>query len=110
MPLTAKWVQARRTEWGDAWVKECQKRALAGEPGWFYAIEAGYTIGTPFDHKLSGMVEWQQYAILAGCSGAWFMRAPAPAAADCTEPDRAKCPRRCQDFCNAAEERRNGAA
>lgn len=22
---------------------------------------------------------------------------------DCTEPDRANCPRRCEDFCNAAE-------
>lgn len=30
----------------------------------------------------------------------------APANSDCTEPDRASCPRKCSAFCNAAEESR----
>lgn len=30
------------------------RRALRGEPNLFYAIEAGYVVGTPFDHGYVG--------------------------------------------------------
>ena len=48
MPRTAQWVQEQRALLGDAWVTQCVKRGMAGEPGWFYAVEAGHVVGAPF--------------------------------------------------------------
>jgi hypothetical protein len=74
MPQTAKWVEERRAEYGAAFVNDCLKRAVAGEPGLFYAIEGGQVIG-------------------AGLTFAAFMAQPAgsvikalPLAADHTPP------------------------
>lgn len=49
MPLTAKWVKQLRAKWGDEFVTEQQRRAMAGERNRFYAVEAGHSFGTPFD-------------------------------------------------------------
>lgn len=48
MPLTAKWVAEQRALFGDEWVTQCIKRAMAGEACWFYAMESGHKLGTPF--------------------------------------------------------------
>lgn len=54
MPLTAAWVKDRRRDWGNAYVTDILRRALAGERNCFYAIEAGHIIGTPFDWTEKG--------------------------------------------------------
>lgn len=75
MPATARWVDARRTEWGKAYVNACLRRAMAGEPGEFYAMENGLFLGTPFPAG-SEMSAWQDYAVATGCKFAAFMRRP----------------------------------
>ena len=49
MPRTAAWVNERRAEHGATWVNGCIKKAMAGERGWFYAVESGHVLGQPFD-------------------------------------------------------------
>jgi hypothetical protein len=75
MPETAAWVEARRQEWGAEHVNACLRRALKGEPGLFYAIEAGHVLGTPFPatHPIS---DWQKYAVATGSKFASFMATP----------------------------------
>lgn len=75
MPNTARFVDAKRAEWGADHVNACLKRAMAGEPGEFYAIEKGQIIGTPFPAG-SEIFEWQAQAILWGSDYAAFMRTP----------------------------------
>lgn len=48
MPGVLKLVAEKRQQWGDAHVTECQRRGLAGEPGWFFAREGALAIGTPW--------------------------------------------------------------
>lgn len=75
MPETAKWVEAKRTELGKDHVNACIKRALAGEPGLFYAIERGQVLGTPFPatHVIAAD---QRMAVLVGCTFAGFIALP----------------------------------
>ncbi len=86
MPQTAKWVDARRTEWGAAYVNDCIRRAIGAEagegtpavpgvPGLFYAIEGGRVLGTPFP-STEPMAHWQQYAVVCGVRFAVFMATP----------------------------------
>ena len=75
MPETAKWVEGRRAEWGKAHVNDCIKRAMAGEPGLFYAIERGHVLGTPFP-ATHAIAADQQVAVQLGCSFAAFMAQP----------------------------------
>ncbi len=92
MPQTAEWVDRKRAEWGKAHVNDCVRRAIAGEPGYFYAIEGGNVLGTPWPagtavdggppvaqrpgaRKLS-VHEVQRMAVLCGASFAGFMREP----------------------------------
>lgn len=90
MPETADFVDRKRVEWGRAHVDDCLKRALAGEPGYFYAIEGGHVLGTPWgipDGGLSGelcVARLQAMALMMGTTFAGFMREPATAA----EPGR----------------------
>lgn len=76
MPETALWVEAKRQLYGAKFVNGCIRRAMNGEPGLFYAMERGHTLGTPFpsDHPL---VDYQKYAITMGCTFAGFMATPA---------------------------------
>lgn len=53
MPRVVEIVGERRKELGDAFVIECQRRGLAGEPGWFYAWEGGIGVGTPWADALA---------------------------------------------------------
>lgn len=77
MPLTAKWVDARRAEWGAAHVNECIRRSIkGGEADQFYAIENGHVLGTPFSKADPTLADWQDFAILAGVKFAGFMRKP----------------------------------
>ena len=75
MPETAKWVTAKRLEYGADHVNACIKAALAGTPGRFYAMEAGRTLGTPFPAS-HVMAEYQNIAIATGCPFAGFIAEP----------------------------------
>lgn len=48
MPSVAALVDERRKLDGVEWVNDCIKRAIRGEPDYFYAFEAGHVLGTPF--------------------------------------------------------------
>jgi hypothetical protein len=48
MPNVAAKIDEYRVLWGREHVNECIKRGMAHEPGWFYAFENGYVVGTPF--------------------------------------------------------------
>lgn len=75
MPATAEWVTQKRAEWGTEHVNACIRRALAGEAGEFYAVEAGHVLGVPFP-ATHPMAEVQNYAVLCGVAFAGFMREP----------------------------------
>lgn len=48
MPEVWKQLGQYRRQYGDAHVRQCLQRGMAGEPDWFYAFEAGHVVGTPF--------------------------------------------------------------
>jgi hypothetical protein len=48
MPSVWRKIGEYRQLWGKEHVAECIRRGMAGEPGWFYASEAGHVEGTPF--------------------------------------------------------------
>ena len=75
MPETAKWVDQKRQELGAEFVNGCIRRALKGEPGFFYAIERGHVLGTPFP-ATSPVADSQAYAITMGCTFAGFIATP----------------------------------
>lgn len=76
MPETARWVDAKRLEWGPAHVNDCIKRALTGVPGLFYAMEKGKVLGTPFP-ATDVRAQYQSIAIVTGCTFAGFVAEPA---------------------------------
>ena len=82
MPHTAAFVDGKRKEWGREYVRECLQRAMQGEAGWFYAMEAGTTLGTPFGPadlaapKGKQVADLQRMAVLIGSPFAVFMREP----------------------------------
>ena len=78
MPETAKWVDQKRQELGAEFVNGCIRRALKGEPGFFYAMERGHILGTPFP-ATHPIAESQNYAITMGCTFAGFIAEPIPA-------------------------------
>lgn len=69
MPNVAERIDQYRNDWGKEWVNECIKRGMRGEPGWFYAFEAGHAVGTPFttDQITHDLVQQ------AACLGARFV-------------------------------------
>ena len=75
MPATAKWVDEKRQELGADYVNGCIRRAMKGEPGFFYALERGHVLGMPFP-ATHPIAEWQNYAIVNGCSFAGFIATP----------------------------------
>ena len=75
MPETAKWVEARRQEWGADHVNACIRRSLKGEPGFFYALEKGHVLGTPFAFP-HPVAQDQNMAIQVGSVFAAFMAMP----------------------------------
>ncbi|OGB26204.1 MAG: hypothetical protein A3I66_00700 [Burkholderiales bacterium RIFCSPLOWO2_02_FULL_57_36] len=81
MPETAKWVEVKRKEWGAEYVNACIRRSLKGEPGYFYAMEAGHCLGAPFSATHPIAAE-QNYALLMGCTFAVFMATPTPGASN----------------------------
>jgi hypothetical protein len=48
MPKVWAQLEAWKAAWGAAHVADAVRRGMAGEPGWFWAMEAGYVVGTPF--------------------------------------------------------------
>lgn len=75
MPQTAQWVDERREAWGAEWVNGCIRRAQQGEPGLFYAIEAGHVLGTPFP-ATHPVADLQLQAVMLGSAFAGFMAEP----------------------------------
>lgn len=76
MPMTADWIARKRLDWGLEHVNHCLRRGTVDKaPGFFYAIEGGQVVGTPFpaDHPAA---EWQQYAVVNGCGFAAFIAEP----------------------------------
>ena len=57
MPGVARIVAERRAAMGEAHVTECQRRGMAGEPGWFFAREGALAIGTPWAEVVD-LVTW----------------------------------------------------
>lgn len=92
MPMTAEFVDRKRVEWGRAYVNDCVRRSMAGQPGYFYAMERGHTLGTPWlgaaaDKLLAqgvaaaqgaacGVAALQAVALAIGAEAAFFMREP----------------------------------
>lgn len=58
MPGVSRIVADKRKVLGDAWVTQCIKRGLAGEPGWFFAREGGIAIGAPFPTDDPLLTNW----------------------------------------------------
>ncbi len=75
MPETAKWVAERRTELGKAHVDHCIRRAIKGEAGFFYAIERGHFLGTPFPASHPVAAD-QKFAVMVGAAFAAFIAEP----------------------------------
>ncbi len=76
MPGVADWIARRRLEWGKAHVDLCLRRGTVEKvPGFFFALERGNVVGTPFpaDHPVA---QWQQYAVLFDTTFAVFMKQP----------------------------------
>lgn len=48
MPNVAAVLEEQRQAFGAAHVDDCIVRGLDGQPGFFYAIEGGHVVGTPF--------------------------------------------------------------
>lgn len=78
MPMTSEYVDRLRREMGHQYVNEMIRRAMAGEPGCFYAIENGRVLGTPFTSNDAAIAMWQSVAVTHGAKFACFI-APAPA-------------------------------
>lgn len=55
MPRVGSLIAAQRKAMGDAHVTACQQRGMAGEPGWFYAWEAGVALGTPWPEAMAAL-------------------------------------------------------
>ncbi|WP_431512602.1 hypothetical protein [Variovorax sp. DAIF25] len=88
MPMTAAWIERKRLDMGKAHVNDCLRRAIAGEPGRFYALEGGHVLGTPFP-PASPVDQWQQYAVVNGVAFAAFIAEPA--AVQTPAQERAPC-------------------
>ena len=52
MPGVARLVAEKRRSYGAVHVKRCWAKAMAGEPGWFFAREGAIAIGTPWDDPM----------------------------------------------------------
>lgn len=75
MPETAKFVDSKRKEYGEAFVNGCVKAAMTGVPGRFFAMERGHVLGTPFP-ATHPIAQDQNFAILMGCTFAAFIALP----------------------------------
>lgn len=53
MPKVGALIDAERKRLGDEHVVACQRRGMAGEPGWFYAWESGVALGTPWPEAMT---------------------------------------------------------
>lgn len=73
--MTAEWVDRQRAELGHAHVNDCIKRAVAGEPGLFYAMEGGHVLGTPWPAD-TPMAADIRFAVVVGTEFAGFIVEP----------------------------------
>lgn len=55
MPRVGALIADKRREVGDEHVTACQRKGMAGEPGWFYAWEGGVALGTPWPAALDAL-------------------------------------------------------
>lgn len=64
MPGVARLVAEKRAALGDAHVRRCWAKGMAGEPGWFFAREGGIALGTPWEGD-AVMANWAAAQISA---------------------------------------------
>jgi hypothetical protein len=81
MPLVWQRIAKYREQWGKEHVAECIRRGMAGEPDWFYAVENGYVVGTPFQAD-QVTVDCLRLSVALGGKFAVVMRAPKEAPAN----------------------------
>lgn len=67
MPNVYQSIQARAESMGND-VFQLVRRGLAGQPGCFYAFEAGHVVGTPFGREHPAMLELAQFTAIFGCA------------------------------------------
>ncbi len=71
---------------------------------WLRAMECDHATGRDKPHCACSLIDLGWHPSIGAAVEAWL--AHVAGASDCTEPNRAACPRRCIDFCNKAEEER----
>jgi hypothetical protein len=76
MPKVAAEVAKRRALHGTAFVNECIKRGMTGQPGYFFAVEGPLWVGTP-DPAL-GSVHRLYDVVSAGLPVDWLIEMPTP--------------------------------
>jgi hypothetical protein len=76
MPGVWAQLEAWRAAWGAPYVAEAVRRGMAGQPGWFWAMEAGYVVGTPFRAD-ADLMRTLALGVAIGGSMAAVMRPPA---------------------------------
>ena len=67
MPNVYACIQDRAESLGKD-VFQLVRRGLAGQPGCFYAFEAGHVVGTPFGRGHPAMRELAQFTAVFGCA------------------------------------------
>jgi hypothetical protein len=77
MPNVTRYVDEQRVAFGKAFVDDCIKRGVGGEPNRFYAFEGGHVLGTPFtaDAELSKAI---RLAVVFGGKFAVAIARPEP--------------------------------
>lgn len=82
MPRVAELVATQRAALGAEHVTLCQRRGMAGEPGWFYAREGALAVGTPWGAAREIEREFDALGSYAGRSLLVLRPLPVPEAGD----------------------------
>lgn len=97
MPKTAKQIDQMRESMGAAAANEIIRKAMAGEPGFFYAEENGLTFGTK-DTRATSVIMWDERGRAYRSDPEWMIDALRFAESigieiqrqDMTDPDEAR--------------------
>jgi hypothetical protein len=74
MPFTAQIIDSWRASVGRDKAHELIRKAMDGEPGYFYAKENGLTFGTP-DTRVVSVVKWDERGIAYRTDAPWMIEA-----------------------------------
>ncbi len=83
MPRTMECIEDRVQHFGPE-ARALVRRGLRGEPGCFYAVEAGHVVGCPAGLPRETLEELAEYVVVMGCAhvciwplNVWQTKAPA---------------------------------